>query len=194
MSSGSLTPIVKNSVTTAGMQCPDKNNLWRKGFIWLMLLHYSSSSKEVRTGTQTGLGLMQGPWRNAAYWLAPHDLCSLLSCRIQDHQPRSCPTHNGLDPPTPIIKKMSYRFAYSLILWRYFLNWDSILSNDPCLWQVVHTSLHAIILWGGEVALVGCLGSLRWLSSHSPSLLTQFCLSFPPHQGQLMLSKYFQMC
>ena len=27
---------------------------------------------------------MQKPWRGAAYWLAPHDLLSLLSYRAQD--------------------------------------------------------------------------------------------------------------
>ena len=31
---------------------------------------------------------MQKPWRDAAYWFAPHGLLSLLSYRTQDHQPR----------------------------------------------------------------------------------------------------------
>ena len=40
-------------------------------------------------------GLMQRPWKGAAYWLAPHGLLSLLSYRTQDHQPRDGTTHNG---------------------------------------------------------------------------------------------------
>jgi len=46
--------------------------------------------------------LMQRPCRDAAYWLAPHGLLSLLSCRTQDHQPRDGCTHSGLGPP-PLI-------------------------------------------------------------------------------------------
>jgi hypothetical protein len=40
--------------------------------------------------------LMQRPWRDAAYWLAPHGFLSLLSYGAQDHQPRNGPTHDGL--------------------------------------------------------------------------------------------------
>jgi hypothetical protein len=29
--------------------------------------------------------LMQRPWRDTAYWLAPHGLLSLLSYKTQDH-------------------------------------------------------------------------------------------------------------
>jgi hypothetical protein len=32
----------------------DQSNLERKGLIWLLLPHHSSSSKEVRTGTEAG--------------------------------------------------------------------------------------------------------------------------------------------
>lgn len=38
---------------------------------------------------------MQKPRIGAAHWLAPNDLFSLLSYRIQ---PRNSTTHNGLDP------------------------------------------------------------------------------------------------
>ena len=41
---------------------------------------------------------MQKPWRGAAYCLAPHDLLSLFSYRIQDHQPRGDTIYHGLDP------------------------------------------------------------------------------------------------
>jgi hypothetical protein len=33
------------------------------------------------------------------------------------------------------IKKMLYRFAYILILWRYLLSWGSLLSDNPSLCQ-----------------------------------------------------------
>jgi hypothetical protein len=45
---------------------------------------------------------MQRPWRDAAYWLAPYDLLSLLSYRTQDQQPGDGTAHNRLDPPTSI--------------------------------------------------------------------------------------------
>ena len=45
----------------------------------------------------------QKPWRDAVYWLAPHSLLSLLSCRTQDHLPRGGPTHSELGSPTSTI-------------------------------------------------------------------------------------------
>jgi hypothetical protein len=39
--------------------------------------------------------LMQRPRRGVAYWLAPHGLLSLLSYRIQDHQPMVAPSIMG---------------------------------------------------------------------------------------------------
>jgi hypothetical protein len=51
--------------------------------------------------------LVQRPWRDAAYWLAPHGLLSLLSYRTQDHQPRGSTIHNwlGLLPSVTNLKK-----------------------------------------------------------------------------------------
>jgi hypothetical protein len=46
--------------------------------------------------------LMQRPWRDAAYWLAPHGLPNLLFYRTQDHQPRVGTNHYELGPPTLI--------------------------------------------------------------------------------------------
>ena len=46
--------------------------------------------------------MKQKPRRGAAYWLAPHGLRNLLSCRTQDHKPRDGPTHNGLVRSTSI--------------------------------------------------------------------------------------------
>jgi hypothetical protein len=60
---------------------------------------------------------MQRPWRDAAYWLAPQGLLSLLSYRTQDHLSGIAPpTIGGALPHQSLIKKMSYRLAYSKIL------------------------------------------------------------------------------
>jgi hypothetical protein len=67
--------------------------------------------------------------------LAPYSLLIMLSYRTQDHQPRGDTTPNGLGPPpTSITKKMSYRFAYSLVIWRYILNRGFLFCDDqsPC--------------------------------------------------------------
>jgi hypothetical protein len=57
-------------------------------------------------------------------------------------EPRT--TYPGIAPPTmdkalpypSLIKKMSYRLAYSSILQRHFLNWSSLLSDDFSWCQV----------------------------------------------------------
>ena len=63
-----------------------KSGLGKKGFIDLESQFpegsQSSNSDQVGTWRQE---LMQRPWRGAVYWLAPHDLLSLLSYRSQDH-------------------------------------------------------------------------------------------------------------
>ena len=60
---------------------------------------------------------MQRQWRGAAYWLAHHDLLSLLSYKTQDHQPRvEPPTVGQTFPHQLLIKKMPNRLAYSLII------------------------------------------------------------------------------
>ena len=67
-------------VSIAMMEHHDQSNIGKKGFIWLTLLHHSSSSKAVRTGTQTG----QEPrgrseaMKGTAYWFAPLGLLSLF--------------------------------------------------------------------------------------------------------------------
>ena len=44
--------------------------------------------------------LMQRPWKDAAYWLTPHGLLSLLSYRTHGHQPRDGPIY--IDGPSII--------------------------------------------------------------------------------------------
>jgi hypothetical protein len=54
-------------------------------------------------------------------------LLSLLSYITQKHQPRSSITHSGLGCSLPLlIKQMLNRLAWSLALWRHFLNWGSL--------------------------------------------------------------------
>jgi hypothetical protein len=43
-------------------------------------------------------GLMQEPWRGAAYWLVPHCLFSLLSYRTQNYHPRGVTVHRTTIP------------------------------------------------------------------------------------------------
>jgi hypothetical protein len=59
-----------------------------------------NSGQELKQDRNLELELMQKPWRGAAYWLAPHDLLSLLSYRTQDHQPGDCPTYSGAPSPS----------------------------------------------------------------------------------------------
>jgi hypothetical protein len=49
--------------------------------------------------------LKQRLWKNATYWLAHHDLLSLLFYETQDHQLRDGPTHNRMDLHISITKK-----------------------------------------------------------------------------------------
>jgi len=52
--------------------------------------------------------LMQRPWRDVTYWLAPPDLLILLSYRAQDYQPRDGTTHNGPSHHWSLVEKMPY--------------------------------------------------------------------------------------
>jgi hypothetical protein len=82
-----LTPLL----VIAGMKHHDQSS-------WF-LYHCSLLKEKVRTVIQAAQEpgrqqLLQSPWRDAAYWLAPHDLLSLLSYTTQDFQPRNGDTHN----------------------------------------------------------------------------------------------------
>jgi hypothetical protein len=48
---------------------------------------------------------MQRPWKDAAYWLAPHGLLSLLSYSLQDHQPRDGNIYNAQGLPISAINQ-----------------------------------------------------------------------------------------
>jgi hypothetical protein len=65
-----------------------------KGRVYLAYtstLLFISKGSQDRNSSRAGIcrqELMRRPGRDAAYWLAPHDLLSLLSYRSQNHQPR----------------------------------------------------------------------------------------------------------
>jgi hypothetical protein len=92
--------------TIAVKRHQDWSNPGREGLIWLMLPHHCAYEGSLdRNSSQAGTWrqeLMQMPWRDAAYWLAPHGLLRLLSYRTQDHQAKDGTAHNGLGPPPSI--------------------------------------------------------------------------------------------
>jgi len=83
------TPAVLVMIIIAVMKHYDQKHLVEESFLtYISLLYHYSLLKEFnwdssRVGTWRQV-LMQRPWRGAAYWLAPHDFLSLLSCRTQD--------------------------------------------------------------------------------------------------------------
>ena len=129
------------------MKLHDQKQLGRKGFIWLTLLHHSSSSKEIRAGIHTGLKPGAGAGTEASVsWLAPRGFLSLLSYRIQDHQPRDCTTCNELGLPLRSCQSLNNKLPYSLLLWGNSLNWGSpVQMNLVCInWpKVAQASLPA---------------------------------------------------
>ena len=74
--------------------------------MWSPLVYHSrhlrKPGQELKQSRNLEAGADAEAWRDAAHWLAPRGLLSLLSYRTQDHQPRSGTTHNRLAPPTSI--------------------------------------------------------------------------------------------
>jgi hypothetical protein len=59
--------------------------------------------------------LMQRPWRNAAYWLAPHGLLILLSTKPRTTSPGVVPpTMDWALPHQSLIKKIINKLACNL--------------------------------------------------------------------------------
>ncbi|EGW08526.1 hypothetical protein I79_016318 [Cricetulus griseus] len=73
---------------------------------------------------------------SAAYWLAPHDLLSLLSYRTQDHLPRDGSTHNGLCP-TP--STFNGENALQLDLMEAFPQLRLLLLMTPACVKLTHS-------------------------------------------------------
>jgi hypothetical protein len=125
-------PSVLGVVTITLMKHLDQSNLRVPHHLFIVKGSQGRTSCRAGTWRQE---LMQRPWRGAAFWLASHGLLNLLSYRTQDPQHRGGTTHSGLGPPTLITKKMLY-IAYGLMLWRHFLSWGSLLSDNSSLCQV----------------------------------------------------------
>lgn len=85
--------------TLVTFYCGDKpmptSSLGREGVMWFTHWYQSTSLWEDKAGTWRQK-LKQRPWRSAAYWLANHDLHSLLSLYKQHHQLKGSIIHSGL--------------------------------------------------------------------------------------------------
>jgi hypothetical protein len=83
---------------------------WRvKSFISSYKLYSIIDRSQGRNSSTAGSWkqeLIRRPWKNAASWLAPHCLLSLLSYIIHAHPPKDVITLYGMDPPISIIKKI----------------------------------------------------------------------------------------
>ena len=107
------------------------SNVKRKGFIWLISPNHRPSLEETKAETQERCRqeMKHIPRRNAAYWLAPHGLLSILSYTIQYYLPRETSPIVGdiscsrLAPPTPIINHglQDHMFPYSFIIYFSFI-------------------------------------------------------------------------
>ena len=139
----------------------DQSSLGREGFVWLMLPHHSSSLKEVRTGTQAGQEPKGRSWCRGhggalltGFLIMACSACFLMESRTTS--PGMTPLTLGLAlPHQSLIKEMPYRSAYSLILWRHFLNWDSLLSDD---FSLCHIDI--------KLSSTGRIGIYIWDMSH----------------------------
>lgn len=81
-----------------------ESNLGRKGFNCLMIPHESSLLKEVAGRNSCRVEawknkIVKTPWSHIIFCLANHGLFTLLSYRIQDHEPTNVPNSNGLAIP-----------------------------------------------------------------------------------------------
>jgi hypothetical protein len=113
-------------------------------FIRLTLPHCCSSPKEVRTGTQTGLDPRDRSWSRGHGGILLSGLLS-IACSvyflIESKTPAwNAPTHDGLNP---LHQSLTKKMPYSWILWKYFLNWSSLPSDDSSLSQVDKTIQHS---------------------------------------------------
>jgi hypothetical protein len=98
--------------------------------MWPFIIQSNEGRNSVRAGTWRQ-ELMQRPGRDAAYWLAPHGLLSLLSYRTQVHQLRHDPTHNRLGPPPSIT---NLRKCLMACLQPDFIETFSQLRLSPLWW------------------------------------------------------------
>lgn len=120
-------------VTIAEMKHYDQSN-----YISISLFILKGSQDRVSSRAEAWRQeLMQRPWRDTSYSLASCGLLSLRSYRTQNHTLRGNTTRNGCAlPHQPRIKNMLFMLAYSPTLWKHFLNWESLFSDESSLCEV----------------------------------------------------------
>jgi hypothetical protein len=114
--------------------CCDET-LWPKatqGGKGLFSLHILNSGQELHLGRNLKAGADADHRRVLLTWMVCSVcLFTLLLVEPRPKQPNvSIPTIYWALPPQSLIKKMSYKLAYSLFLWKHFLNWGALLSGD----------------------------------------------------------------
>ena len=106
-----LTPAETPQVIIAVMKHHSQKQLEEEK-VRITVHQQKQSGQELKQAGTWRQELMLSPWRGAAYWLTPHGLFSLLSCSIQDHQPRGAPLPIGwLFLHQSQILKLPYRLA-----------------------------------------------------------------------------------
>ena len=113
-----------------------------KGLVVLPVPYNSSSWKAVRAGIHVGQEPESKNWYRGREGVLLSGLFNVANSACFLWDPRT--TVPGMAPPTTdwdlshqlLITKMFYRFAWSLITCKPFLNWSSLLSGDFSLCQV----------------------------------------------------------
>ena len=112
--------------------------------------------------------------------------CCLLACSACCVIERRT-TSPGMAPPTmgwalpyqSLIKEIPYRLAYSPILWRHFLNWGFLLSDDFSLCQLdIKMSQHVSLIVMFTATLPGDLQFLDHNRCYHPGKLYFFLHAF----------------
>jgi len=153
-------------------ETPSKSN-WVGTHFHIIVHHWGKSGQELTQGRQEPGGRS---WCRGHGGVLLTGLLNLLSYKTQAHQPRDETTTLGLFlPHQSVIKKMGYRPAYSLTLWRHLLYYGS---HPPHWWLLLVTAWMAQ-QWKALLEHQAWIPSIHICNSQ-PSL-TQFQgLSVPP--------------
>jgi hypothetical protein len=136
------------------------------------LFGYVSTSQFSIKGSQDWISNRVGSWKQeliyrprrwVVYWLVTHGLLSLLSYRTKTTRPGMAPPITGWALPHQLlIKEMPYSLACSPVLWRHFLNWGSLLSDDYSLCQVDRNRARTQLLFFSLSYNVNTMEGLSW--------------------------------
>ena len=135
-----LVQIRDNSLSSSGFlllwwNTMTKSQLGRKGFIWLTLpyQHSQSVNEESQYRNPNGAGTWHLERCRGHGQMLLTDLLFVACSACFLIEPRT--TSPGMVAPTvgpqSLLMQMPYRLAYSLIFWRHFLDWSSLLSMTP---------------------------------------------------------------